>query len=501
MAVRLSIGADRLRVIRQLLTESALLAAIGGALGVLFAIWGVRFLTVLLANGQETFTLHAELNWRVLGVTLVVSLFCGLLFGLAPALQASRADVLPALKETRASESRMHARRALPGMKLSHVLVVAQIAISLLLLVAAGLFVQTLAKLESTELGFNRKNVLLFQINARQAGHRDPEIATFYTDLWRRLRSLPGVLDVSFSHASLIAAGRQFPVSVAGAPAPGTRILNTGPAFFTTMQIPITLGRELDERDRPGSAPVAVVNELFAKTFLDQQNPIGRRITVDGPTRVDVEIVGVSANVRYSGLKQQFVPLVFLPFNQKAARSVEQMTFALRTSGAPFSYVKTVRDVVRQADARIPLMEVKTQAGEIDQTINQEIVFAQLCSAFAILALVIACVGLYGTMAYTVARRTAEIGIRMALGAQRHAVVLMVLRQVFVLAAIGLAISVPTALAASRLVESFLFKTTPNDPRALAVAVAILSSAVLLAGYIPARRASRINPITALRHE
>ncbi len=510
MAVRLSMGAGRFRLMRQLLTESALLASVGATLGVLVAIWGVRFLTVLLASGRETFTLSAELNWHVLGATLVVSLLCGVLFGLAPAVQATRADVLPALKETRASESRRLARHALLGMKLSHVLVVSQIAISLLLLVAAGLFVRTLSNLQSTELGFNRDHVLLFELNARKAGHRDPGIAMFYADLRRQLSAIPGVLDVSFSHASLIRAGRQFPIRVAATPAPGTRILSIGPRFFTTMQIPLALGRAIDDRDQPGSAPVAVVNELFAKTYFDGENPIGRRIGVGGTFQgdggelrqwQDVEVVGVSANVRYSGLKQNFLPVVFLPYNQKAARSVDQMTFALRTAGDPVSYVKTVRDIVQQADARMPLTNVKTQAAEINQTINQEIVFAKLCSAFALLALAIACVGLYGTMAYTVARRTGEIGIRMALGAQRRTVVLMVLREVFLLAAVGLAISVPAALGASRFVESFLFGMKPNDPRALAFAVATLLCAALLAGYVPARRASRINPITALRHE
>jgi macrolide transport system ATP-binding/permease protein len=501
MAVRLSIGAGRLRLMRQLLTESVVLASMGGALGVLFAIWGVRVLTVLLANGKDQFTLHAEVNWHVLAVTAAVSTMCGVLFGLAPASQATRADVLPALKQTRSSESRTLARHGALRLTLSHVLVVSQIVISLLLLVAAGLFVRTLSNLESTELGFNRDNVLLFEMNARQAGHRDPEITRFYAELRRRLSAVPGVLNVTLSHASLIEAGRQYPISVSGTPAPRTRILNTGPAFFSTMRIPITAGREIDERDQPASPPVAVINERFAKTYFDHATPLGRRLTVGGPTPADVEIVGVSANVRYSGLKEDFLPIVFLPYNQPAARSVEQMTFALRTAGDPAAYVRTVRDIVHQADARVLVTGVTTQAAEIDRTINQEIVFAKLCTGFAILALVIACVGLYGSMAYTVARRTTEIGVRMALGAQRGAVMLMVLRDVLAMAAAGLAISVPAALGTSKLVESFLFGTKPNDPHTLAAAVAILLSAVLLAGYVPARRASRIDPMTALRHE
>ncbi len=214
-----------------------------------------------------------------------------------------------------------------------------------------------------------------------------------------------------------------------------------------------------------------------------------------------MEIIGVSANAHYGGLKHEVPPVVFIPYNQGTFPPLQQMTYALRTGGDPLAYVKTVREIVRQADSRVPVTNVKTQAAEIDQTINQEITFAKLCTGFAILALVIACVGLYGTMAYTVARRTGEIGIRMALGAQRGAVVWMVLREVLMLAAIGLAMGVPTALGTSKFVESFLFGMKPNDPRALTLAAAILLGAALLAGYVPARKASRIDPITALRHE
>jgi macrolide transport system ATP-binding/permease protein len=499
MAVRLSIGAGRFRLIRQLLTESLLLALLGGTLGVLFALWGIRVLTLLLANGHEHFTLHAEMNGHVLAATLAVSLLCGTLVGLAPAIQSTRADVMPALKDARARGR--SPRRAILGMNISQVLVASQIGISLLLLVVAGLFVETLSNLQSVQLGFNRDNVLLFDVNAHQAGHRDLEIAAFYADLRRRVGAIPGVSDASLSHSSLIEAGRQLPISVSGTPAPGTRILGTGPAFFTTMQIPMLVGREIDERDQPGSPSVAVVNDLFAKAHFGQENPVGRHISLDGPTPRDMEIVGVSANVRYQDLKEDFLPIVFIPYNQGSYPPLEQMTYAMRTTGNPLLYVKVVRDIVHQADARVPLTNVKTQAAEIDQTMNQEILFARLCSAFAILTLVIACVGLYGTTTYAVARRTGEIGLRMALGAGRATVVWMVLRDVSRLAAVGLAIGVPAALGASRLVESFLFGLRPNDPWAVTCAVGILLGAALVAGYVPARRASRIDPMTALRHE
>ncbi len=494
MAVRLSLGAGRFRVVRQLLTESVILASLGGAFGILFAIWGVRTLTFLLSRGQENFTLHAQLNWNVLGVTAALSVVCGLLFGLAPAIQSTRSDVMPALKNGRWGGPRRPAQ---------HVLVVAQIALSFLLLVAAGLFVRTLNKLHSVQLGYARENILLFSLNARQAGHRDPEITNFYTDLRSRFESIPGVRSATLSQSSIISAGYagktyRGTIKIGAASVEGAGVLTVGPRFLTTMQIPLLAGREIDERDRPGSAPVAVISERLARTYFGNENPVGRRITFVDENR-DLEIVGVSANVRYGGLKEDENPMtVFVAASQF---SPDQVTYALRTAGDPLRYVKSVYEVVHKADSRIPITNVLTQAAEIDRTISQEVTFAKLCTGFAILALLIACVGLYGTMSYSVARQAGEIGIRMALGAQRGAVVWMVLRRVLLLAAVGLAISVPAALIGTRVFKSFLFETQPNDPRTLVLAGVVLLSAAILAGYAPARRASRIDPVAALRQE
>jgi predicted permease len=279
----------------------------------------------------------------------------------------------------------------------------------------------------------------------------------------------------------------------------GARVMTTGPHFLTTMQIPILTGREIDDRDQPGSTPVAVVSERLARTYFGNENPVGRRITLVDEKR-DVEIVGVSANLRNGGLKsdESSAMTVFVAVSQFAP---DMVTYALRTAGDPLSYVKSVHEIVREADSRIPVTNVVTQAAEIDRTISRELTFAKLCTGFAILALLTACVGLYGTMSYTVSRQVGEIGIRMALGAQRSAVIWMVLRRVLILAAVGLAISVPAALIAFRLVKSLLFETQPNDPGTLAVAGAILLTAAILAGYGPARRASRIDPLAALRLE
>ena len=500
MAVRLSIGAGRWRVVRQLLTESVLLASLGGALGIGFAFWGIRLLTLLLANGRENFTLRAELNWHVLGVTIALSVLTGVLFGLTPAIQSTRVDVIPALKETRAGEQ---VRRSFPHVNLSQVLVVSQIAISLLMLVAAGLFLRTLSNLQTVELGFNRENLLLFELNARQAGHQDADIATFYSDLQKRFSGIPGVRSATLSRIPLLGGGTMGTIiTAAGEPQQvGNLVLPVGPSFFTTMQIPMLLGREIEERDQPGTPVVAVVNELFAKGAFGNDNPLGKHISLFGRPPRDLEIVGVSKTARYAELKSENQPVVYIAYNQGAFGSVSQVTFELRTAGNPLNYVNSVREIVHQADARVPISNVKTQAAQVDQAMNQAIVFARLCTAFAILALAIACVGLYGTMSYAVARRTAEIGIRMALGARRGGVIWMVLRQVFVLASVGLAIGLPIALAASKLVESFLFGMKPDDPLSIAAAIMVLVSAAVIAGYAPARRASKIDPMVALRHE
>lgn len=497
IALRLSVGASRLRVVRQLLTESVVLASLGGVLGVLFAIWGIHSLSLLLAGGQPNFVPRAELNWNVLGVAAALSLLTGVVFGLAPALQATRVDVLPALKEIRANSAPSRMR-----FSLSQVLVVSQIAMSLLLLFAAGLFVRTLSNLHSVNIGFQRENLLLFQLNARQAGHKGPEMVRFFADLRKRLSAMPGVRNVSLSNRPLFTAGFSLDIEVAGAATKEeTRLLYVGPDFFTTMQIPALLGREIDERDHLGSPQVALVSELFARTYFGTENPVGRRLTMKNPDPRDMEIIGVAKDARYGGVKRDLPPVVYMPYDQGALKFVDEMTYVVRTSGDPLAYANTIREIVRQADARVPVANLMTQAAQIDQAIHQEIAFAKLCTAFALLALLIVCVGLYGTVAYSVARRTSEIGIRIALGAQRSSVVLRVLREVFVLAVVGLTISVPAALGASKYVESFLFGVRPNDPLTVFLAVATLLTAALIAGLVPARKASRIDPMAALRHE
>ena len=516
MAVRLSIGAGRWRVIRQLLTESVLLSSFGGVLGILFAFWGMRSLNLLLASGSDAFPLHPELNWHVLAAAAALSMITGLLFGLAPALQAARVEVMPVLKGDRAVQS--HPRMRWLRFTLSHVLIAAQIAISLLLLVGAGLFVRTLSNLQSVELGFNRENILLFKLNARQAGHRDPEIITFYSDLQQRFAAIPGTRSATVSNSPLIGEGTWgSPVVPLGKEiseqAPdghgtfvgrlATHILTVGPGFFTTMKIPLLAGREFDDRDKLGSPGVAIVNEEWAKANFGDHNPLGQRVVLEtrGMPRQEMEIVGLAKNARYGDLRDGYPATVYMAFRQNLYRPAEEMTYALRTSGDPLALINAVREIVRQADSRVPVTAVTTQAGMIDQTMSAETAFARLCTAFAILALAIAFVGLYGTMSYTVARKTSEIGIRMALGARRTRVMWMVMGQVLAMTIFGLALGIPAAYASSRLVGSILYGIKPSDPIAVGTAIATLLLAALAAGYIPARRASRIDPMTAVRHQ
>jgi macrolide transport system ATP-binding/permease protein len=503
MAVRLSLGAGRTRIVRQLLTESVLLATLGAALGVVFAQWGLRGLLALMANGRNNFLLEAGLNWRVLAVTMALALLTGVLFGLAPALQSAKVDLVSALKQTRAGERR---RRIASWLKvsLSQGLVVTQIAVSLLLLVAAGLFVRTLSKLNSVELGFNREHVLVFGVNARQAGYRDQAIYRFFDRLQGRLSAIPGVRAATASSFPLVAQFMNSSnIRIPGYTGTdtGTAFLSIAPHFFETMQIPLLAGRGIDARDVAAGAKIAVVNEVFVKRFLGGESPIGKQFTRGRtPHEMQFEIVGVARNARYSSLKDDLPAVAYLPYTHDPAQ-MGQLTFELRASGDPMALANSAREVVRQADSRIPVTDLKTQDAVIDQTIGQERTFAMLCTAFALLAVLIACVGLYGTMAYSVARRTNEIGLRMALGAERKRLIWMVLREVMVMAAAGLAIGIPVALVTTKFVKSFLFEMKPNDPLAIAGAATILVLAAVAAGYGPAWRASRIDPWVALRDE
>jgi predicted permease len=518
MAVRLSIGAGRWRVIRQLLTESLLLALLGGGAGILAAFWGIPILMNVLSAGSGPLPVRPDLNLGVLAATLLLTAVTGLLFGLAPALQAARVDPMSALKESRSGSPRPGGRWRFGS---GRMLVIFQLAMCLVLLVGAGLFLRTLESLQSLDAGFDREKVLLFRVNANQAGHRDPEILSFYNGLETRLAAIPGVRKAAMTNSPLIGAGAWgWPVVPLGKPRPeqapsghgsgflrsGTHVLGVSPGFFSAMRIPLLAGREFSERDRAGTPAAAIVNEAWAKVNLAGANPVGQNaidfgLTVNRQEPRQVEIIGLAKNARYDDLTGEFPAIVYFPVEQNAGLPIDEMTFFLRTAGDPLGYAGAVREIVRQADPRIPVAGLSTQTAQIDEEMSDERLFARLCTAFALLSLTIACVGLYATTSYSVARRTSEIGIRMALGAQRETVVWMVLRDVLTLAVIGLVIGLPIAFGASKVIESLLFGVKAGDPWSLASALAILLSAAFAAGYMPARKASRTDPMAAVRHE
>jgi predicted permease len=391
---------------------------------------------------------------------------------------------------------------------LSQALVVAQIALSLVLLVAAGLFAGTLSNLHAIEMGFSREDVLLFTLRARSAGYEGPALTRVYEDLRERLRQVPGVLNASLSSRPLPAGGGTLmPVTVVGVPAPpplapgaSTRnaagVLSVGPEFFETMRIPRIAGREFDQRDTAGAAPVAIINQKLASA-LSLENPVGRRISIGRNSTY--EVAGVVADALFLKLKEEQRPMVYFPYLQGSGPA--SMTYEVRSAGNPLGLASTIRQIVRQIDSRLAVSDVKTQAVHIDQEISQEITLARLCTWFAVLALIIACVGLYGTVAFNVSQRISEIGVRLALGAQRAGIVWLVLRSVLTLELVGLAIGVPAVLVGSHYLESLLFGIKPNDPVVVAAGILILLTAGLVASFVPARRASSVDPMVALRNE
>jgi predicted permease len=386
---------------------------------------------------------------------------------------------------------------------ISALLVVTQMALSLLLVAGAGLFDRTIASLHNIPLGFNREHVLLFTIRPYTVGYDGPASLRLYHDLRDRLRQLHGVRDVGLSNAPLpMGGGTSVEVAVEGsasAATPPHAVLGTvGPDFFKTMQIPIVAGREFTERDDAAAPRVVVVNRRFADVF-GIPNPIGRILTT-GFGKDRYEIVGLCENALTFSLKGEANPAIYFSYRQ-SARTPGQMTFEIRTIGDPLALAGAVREVVREGDSRIALHDIKTEVEHIDRAISTEIMLASLCTAFAVLALVLSCVGLYGTVAFNVARRTQEIGIRSALGATGARLVWMVLRDVVVMAIAGLAIGIPLVFAGSRYVTSFLYGVMPNDPRVIGVGVVVLLAAALLAGFVPASRAARVDPLLAIRSE
>jgi len=502
ISVRLALGASRVRLIRQMLTESLLMAGLGGALGALFAAWGVRILVSKFAGNSYGPDVTPDL--RVLSFALAICALAAILFGLAPALRSTRVELAPALKAGSFSPGATGRRWSL-----GKGLVSFQAALSLLLLVGAGLFVRTLQKLEAEDLGFNRQHVLLVGIDARLAGYKPAQLAPLYQRLIDRVSALPGVRSASLAAYSPMSGNSNTSnISVEGyAPPPGQDMnihLNVvGWKYFETAGTPMLLGREIGLQDTASSPKVAIINATMAHDFFGDQNPIGRRFGFgDDPKHSgDIEIVGVAADAKFSNLRQKPEPMVFLPVLQMQGDAAYVWELDLRTVGDPRSAATEVRSALAGIDKGLPVTRLKTLSEQVDDSLEQERTISQLSSFFGLLALTLACVGLYGVMAYMVARRTSEMGIRMALGARSSDVLWMMLREGLFLVLAGIAIGIPAAIGAGHLVSSLLFGLTPSDPVTISLATLLLVAVAVLAGYLPARRASRVDPMVALRYE
>jgi predicted permease len=503
IAIRLAMGAGRLRLIRQFLTESLLLSAIGAAAAILFSAWGTRVLLRVVSSGPETVALDLHTNARVLSFTAALAILTGVLFGLAPALRATRVDVGPVLKDN---------SRGLTGgasrITAGKLLVVAQIAISLLLLIGAGLFVRTLRNLQRVQLGYSSGNLIVVPIDALSAGYKERAGIDLFTRLLDEFRSIPGVRSVTYSQNGLFSgseSGTQLDVE-GYKPAKGdaaARFDQVGPDYFSAIGVPVLRGREITRQDTASSTPVCVVNEAMAKEFFAGRNPLGSHLRdlFPGSKAPPFEIVGVVPNVRDHNLRGDIRSRFYVPAAQGLDELPPFANFEIRTFAEPAGVVAAMRRKVRALAPSVAALEPRALTELVGQRVTQERIIAQLSSFFGVLALLLAAIGLYGVLAYAVERRTSEIGIRMAVGAKPGSVVWLILRETLILLAIGAVLGAAAAMALARIVAHSMYGVSTADPLTIAFAAATLTVVALAAAFIPALRAARIDPIVALRVE
>jgi predicted permease len=514
ISLRLALGASRWRLMRQLLTESLLLSVLGGLLGILFAVWlkdGLIAVSLWGGRGMGS-VLQPRLDWRVLGFTLALSLLTGIIFGLAPAWRTTRVDLTPSLKDSGRGSSAVH--RSL----LSRGLVVVQVALSLLLLVGAGLFVRTLVNLQRVDPGFNTQNLLLFEVQPSLIGYKDEKLRQIYQQISERVEAVPGVQAVTFSRLPLLSysssSSSVFLRDALSAPPDSEgRIKPTGEGyrhtvrdnFLDVMGIPLLQGRTFGAQDSATSPKVVVVNQTFANKFFPGENAIGKRFTYDPAKPDEMEIVGICKDAKYQSQRDDIPPTIYSSYRQD--RPMGNAVFEVRTAGDPTAIVASVRNVVREIEPNLPVQNVKTQVEQADETLRMERLFAKLLTLFALLAQQLAAIGLFGVLAYAVSQRTHEIGIRMALGADRGNVLRMIVRQGMTLAVLGVVLGLVGAWALTKYLESWvslskmLFGVKVNDPLTYGLIAVLLTVVALIACYIPARRAMKVDPLVALRYE
>jgi putative ABC transport system permease protein len=501
IAIRLALGLSRLRLIRQLLTESILLSLAGAGLGILFAQWGSRLLVGFLSSSNNQVFLDLALNGHILTFTIGVAVATGLLFGLAPAWRGTRVQPQAAMKE--------NGRGVIEGRSrfgLGKLLVAAQVTLSLLLLVGAGLLLGTFRKLETMDPGFDPSRVLIVRLDLRNAHFPKDGILGATQEMLERLRAIPGVRSASSSNNTPISGSTwNDEIHVDGFAAksktdPLAYFFRVSSRYFETLGTPIVAGRDFDSRDSLHAQPVAIVNQTMAKRFFGAANPVGKsyRLTylTFGPP---IEIVGVVRDAKYENLREETLATIYLAASQED-QPFPNATFVVRAAGSATGLIPSVKSTLEQVNRDI-MLEFRTLSDQVAASLTRERLLATLSGFFGGLALLLATIGLYGVMSYNVARRRNEIGIRMALGAEEKRVLRMVLGEVALLVGAGLAAGLAAALAATRLIETFVFGMTVRDPVTLAMAAALLGAVALLAGYLPARRASRLDPMTALREE
>jgi predicted permease len=512
IGLRIALGASRWRLVRQLLTESLLLSILGGLLGIIFAIWIKDGLISVSLWGGRGMALEPRLDWRVLGFTVALSLLTGIVFGLAPAWRSTRIDLTPSLKDSGRSSTSVH--RSL----LSRGLVVVQVALSLLLLVGAGLFVRTLLNLQRVDPGFNTQNLLLFDVEPSLIGYKDEKLRQVYGQISERLESVPGVQGVTFSRMPLLSQSSSsssvfLREALNATPDSEGRIKPSGDGyrhvvrenFLQAMGIPLLAGRTFGPQDNTTSPKVAVVNQTFASKYFPNEGAVGKRFTFDNKKPDEIEIVGVCKDAKYTSQRDDIPPTVYQSYRQERPQS--GATFEVRTAGDPAATIASVRSVVREIEPNLPVSNVKSQVEQADETLRMERLFAKLLTLFALLAQQLAAIGLFGVLAYTVSQRTHEIGIRMALGADRANVLRMIVRQGMTLALLGVILGLVGAYVLTKYLESWislskmLFGVKVTDPLTYGLIAVLLTVVALIACYIPARRATKVDPLVALRYE